>query len=497
MMMKVLFIVEQCNPEWPSVPLVAYNLWNELAKIANVHLVTHERNRSALEQRPWCSSYELNNNCNVHRKIDYIEESSLIKHYYKVISFVLGEDGTNWPLYHALSYPIYSSFNHQVYKKFAHRVNSGEFDIVHAFTPVLPRYPVSISRIMTRPVEQNGKISINEPRVPFVLGPVNGGLPFPIAFQKMAQKEGGHFNFLRKFIHYIPNYNTTYLNASLILAGSRYTQSLIVEKFPNTKDRIELFHENGVTKEFFQTGYKGYPLLYNYNKYKSVLNSLSKYNIYIRKKPLQLLFAGRLVAYKGAHLVLLALSIFYAQKQLRQNSKKLFNLHLSISTNAKRQFMQNSDYATLTIVGEGPEYSMLKKQVVKLGIENCVKFTGQKKPHEMKSFYNESDVFVFPSIREFGGAVVLEAMASGLTCIVVNHGGIGEYIDESCGIKIDPLSSEYIIQKIVDALVYLDSERSVMKKYSYNAVEKAKKYIWSEKARSIIKYYAEIINSKR
>jgi hypothetical protein len=48
---KVLLIIEQCNPEWFSVPLEGYNYYNEISKLVDVTLVTHERNKEALEKQ--------------------------------------------------------------------------------------------------------------------------------------------------------------------------------------------------------------------------------------------------------------------------------------------------------------------------------------------------------------------------------------------------------------------------------------------------------------
>lgn len=494
-MLKILFIVEQCNPEWPSVPLVAYNLWDELVQIADVQLVTHERNRPALEQKPWCATFGSNSECAIHRKIDYIEEPALIKNYYSLISFIVGQAETNWPLYHALTYPIYSSFNHQVYKKYADRVRKGDFDIVHAFTPVLPRYPVSLARVFAELNTKKAKLNTQNCNPYFILGPVNGGLPFPSAFRDIKKKEGGRFNFLRKCIHFIPNYNNTYLNASLIYAGSKYTQYLLKQNFPKAKGNIKLFHENGLEKDFFHAGYKGYALIKKREQYKTFVEKLSKGNVTLRKKPLRLLFVGRLVSYKGAHLVLEALAAFHAKKNSKSESQKVTLQYISSATYCKKHNLQNSEHARLTIVGEGPEHNALKKQAETLGIEHCVDFVGYKKPNEVLRYYKNADIFVFPSIREFGGAVVLEAMASGLVCIVVNYGGIGEYVDDFCGIKIDPLSSEYIIQKIVDALELLDCERLKMQQYRVNSINKAKKYLWSEKARHIVLDYANLVET--
>jgi hypothetical protein len=42
--LKVLLIVEQCNPEWASVPLEGFRYYTALNRLADVTLVTHERN---------------------------------------------------------------------------------------------------------------------------------------------------------------------------------------------------------------------------------------------------------------------------------------------------------------------------------------------------------------------------------------------------------------------------------------------------------------------
>lgn len=47
---KILLVIEQCNPDWSSVPLVAYRFYEQISQLVNVHLVTHERNKSALNK---------------------------------------------------------------------------------------------------------------------------------------------------------------------------------------------------------------------------------------------------------------------------------------------------------------------------------------------------------------------------------------------------------------------------------------------------------------
>ncbi|EKQ66734.1 glycosyltransferase [Leptolyngbyaceae cyanobacterium JSC-12] len=420
--LKVLMIAEHCNPDWASVPLVAYNFYHEISQIADVTLVTHGRNREGFERH------------NVHANITYIDESSLAQKYHQLISNLIEKGRANWPLYLALSYPIYAEFNQKVYNLFSKEVRAGKYDIVHAITPVMPRYPVS----MIRACEQT----------PLLLGPVNGGVPFPEGFQETAKKEKAFWNFLKPFGRYLlPGYVETYKKADRILSGSTYTLNMLKQLFAIEDDRIELFFENGISKNFFK------PVDRN--------SSTDK---------VELLFVGRLVPYKGADLVIEAVGQLNPALQQR---------------------------ISLTIVGDGSERGELENRVAELDLQETVKFVGWVKQQETYEYYSKSDIFCFPSVREFGGAVVMEAMACGLPCIVVNNGGIAEYVTEETGFKIEPVSREFVIQEMAGKIQQLVEDQGLRSQMSQKAVERAKEFEWSVKAKQIVEIYTELLVQKQ
>lgn len=63
---------------------------------------------------------------------------------------------------------------------------------------------------------------------------------------------------------------------------------------------------------------------------------------------------------------------------------------------------------------------------------------------EVNSLYDNADVFVFTSLRDTSGNVVLEAMSHGLPVIAINHHGVGEIVTDETGIRIDPVSYDSV-----------------------------------------------------
>lgn len=76
-------------------------------------------------------------------------------------------------------------------------------------------------------------------------------------------------------------------------------------------------------------------------------------------------------------------------------------------------------------------------------------FMGTVNHETLAELYASADVFLFPSISESYGNVVLEAMASGLPCVIAAGGGSQDFIEQGVnGFKCPPHAEDIYMEKI-------------------------------------------------
>lgn len=162
---------------------------------------------------------------------------------------------------------------------------------------------------------------------------------------------------------------------------------------------------------------------------------------------------------------------------------------VDILIDAFNSAIKRNDDLTLTICGKGDELKKLKKKSYELKINNKIKFI-QSKHNKIKNVYNSHDLFVFPSLHESSGNVLLEALSSSMPVICLDTGGPADIINDTCGIKI-PVKNEYkrefYIKKISEEIVKLCKNKKHYNKLSKGAFARAKLLSWKNVVHNVYK----------
>lgn len=146
---------------------------------------------------------------------------------------------------------------------------------------------------------------------------------------------------------------------------------------------------------------------------------------------------------------------------------------------------------TLEIVGDGAMRPSLEAQVRRLGLDGLVHFAGWLDQAECARRLRSADVLVLPSLHECGGAVVLEAMATGLPVIATAWGGPKDYLDESCGILVEPESRERLLRGLAEAMTRLALDPALRERLGRaGRARVVEQFDWERKIDRILEIYA-------
>lgn len=157
-------------------------------------------------------------------------------------------------------------------------------------------------------------------------------------------------------------------------------------------------------------------------------------------------------------------------------------------------FNQKYPDSEFVVVGKGPEHDRLQRLIKEMGLETRVKLMSWLSREDLLEMMHSSDVFVFPSFREGGGAVIVEAMATGRPVICLDAGGPGFHIRDEWGIKIEPKDPEYVTQQVAAAMekLYLDDELRIS--MGEAALKRTKDYYLSDRlGERLLEIYKQVL----
>jgi glycosyltransferase involved in cell wall biosynthesis len=149
---------------------------------------------------------------------------------------------------------------------------------------------------------------------------------------------------------------------------------------------------------------------------------------------------------------------------------------------------------TLDIIGDGDERVALERQAA--GLPGVV-FHGWLPHGQVQDVAARATVLAFPSIRDFGGGVVLEAMALGLAPVVVDYAGPAELVTATTGWKVPigprPALTAALAQTLADCAATPDE---VARRGRAARAHVLAHFTWDAKARQIVSVYDWVLRRR-
>jgi glycosyltransferase involved in cell wall biosynthesis len=149
---------------------------------------------------------------------------------------------------------------------------------------------------------------------------------------------------------------------------------------------------------------------------------------------------------------------------------------------------QFEKHASLLLVGDGVSRPELETLVQEKGLAANVRFLGLRRdvPHLLRA----SDVFILPSRHEGSPNALLEAMATGLTCIGMDVGGIPDIIG-----KAGILSPVADIKALASSIARVIAEKDLREQLGTKARERAVNELsWESAAQRLNEFYGQILS---
>jgi len=281
--------------------------------------------------------------------------------------------------------------------------------------------------------------------LPFIWGPMGGGQRVPRSFKKTIHWKNRINQNLRLSGQWFWR-NTWFRRrcvkkALAILVCNTDTE----DKLKTDENKLFFYPVNGISSE----------------------ELIKSPDIVEEKSPVfQIIYAGRLDAIKGINLGIEAFHVF--------------------SEKFRKSFFK--------IIGVGPERDRLANLIKSLNIQDQVELIPWMEREELLEQLRISDVLLFPSFRDGGGQVLIEAMACGKPVIGINVGGPGFHIQKEWGIKIEPKDPDYTIQEMAKALEILYVDEKLRKDMGAAGRRRTEDfYLWEKLGDRLQQIYKDVL----
>jgi glycosyltransferase involved in cell wall biosynthesis len=282
--------------------------------------------------------------------------------------------------------------------------------------------------------------------VPLVIGPLCGGLEFPPAFRFMDSQLTHLTIGAGRMAANVGNWLLPgKLQADSLIVGNAFTKKALPK---GCRGKIYEVEESGVDLSLWQSYKPQQPA---------------------PGEPVRFVFFARFVDWKGVQFLVEAF-----------------------------QQIANKTHAVLELIGDGPLLESTKLQVERLGLTEHVNFYGRLPLEDSAKFISQCHVYMVPSLRECGGNAILEVMAMGLPVVAANWAGPGLFVNQTCGLLVDPSSHQGFVDGLAAAMLRLANDAELRVQLGQGARQRVQQnyYSWDAKVDRVLEIFQETLQRR-
>lgn len=274
--------------------------------------------------------------------------------------------------------------------------------------------------------------------IPFVFGPLGGGEDAPLALKRSIRGREKIKELLRPLLNkaalFDPFLWAAYARSTLILTKTEDTRLALPWPF---RHRAIVYPEIGIDTHEDIRAQARQP-----------------------GEPLRVLFAGRLLGWKGAHLAIRAVA-------------------QAVALGVQVEF---------TLLGKGPFEAELRRVANELGIQDSIRWLSYLPQQELFALYQSMHCLLFPSLHDSSGNVVLEAQANGLPVICLDLGGPVTLVTSETAIVVATHKQDEVavVDGLAGALQLLAGDEGRRMAMAGAAIAHAKNMSWENRVLGVL-----------
>jgi len=425
----VLLLAYQCGPGLGSVSQIGWQWFTGMAARRPTCLVTHVRNRAAIEAAPDRPAATTG------ARVIYIDTEWFAGPLYRLARRLFPRSEHAVFMVSQLDWFVFDAVALRTLRR--ERAAGAPWRLLHLVTPVTVSAPTRLHRL----------------GLPVVRGPLNCGLPVPPGFEALMRDDAMGLSKLRVLPALVEALFGSLRHSAAVLVATAATRAALPR---SVRPRGVAMLENAIDAQRFAP-----PTV-------PAAGRADRADQALTVRALRVSFVGRLVAVKALPLLLAAMA------RLRAEGRAI----------------------ELDVVGDGPMAAAWHAEAVALSLLDGVRWHGAQAAPAVADVMRASDVFCLPSVRESGGAVLLEAMACGVPVIGMDFGGPAEIVDAEVGWKVAMPDAETAVAGLAAALREAQDDAAGRRQRGRRAHDRTlARHTWPARMQAAEALYARLLNA--